>query len=155
MPQYPLTSWQIWNEQNTDTFWACKRNAKAFTALARVTANAIHDVDPGATIITGGAPNKHGGNYLRQMVKNGAKGIFDEVALHPYKKDADAVLAELRKARDLLNELGFKRWKMRVTEYGWATSGPHHKTHSANEAKHGTARQEDADEAGSAATSSN
>ncbi len=135
VPQHPFTSWQIWNEQNTDTFWACKRNAKRYTELARVTANAIHDVDPGATIITGGAPNKHGGDYLRKMFKNGARKIFDAVALHPYKKDADAVVAEVRKARNLLNDLGAKRWTIRVTEFGWATSGPPHKMHSADEAK--------------------
>jgi GH35 family endo-1,4-beta-xylanase len=135
VPQYPLTSWQIWNEQNTDTFWACKRSAAAYTELARVTANAIHDVDPDAAIITGGAPNKHGGDYLREMMKNGARKVFDGIALHPYKKDADAIVAEVKKARELLNDLDAKRWKIRVTEFGWATSGPFHKTHSVDEAK--------------------
>ena len=27
----PWKRWQIWNEPNTDTFWACKQNAKAYT----------------------------------------------------------------------------------------------------------------------------
>ena len=100
-----------------------------------MTANAIHDVDPDAFIISTGAPNKHGGDFLRKMVKNGAKPVFDSIALHPYKKDGDAVLKELRAARALLDDLGLKKWKMRVTEFGWATSGPPDKEHTTDEAR--------------------
>jgi hypothetical protein len=131
----PWTRWQIWNEPNTDTFWACKQNAKAYTEVARVAASAIHSIDADASIITAGAPNKHGGVYLRTMMKNGARKIFDEIALHPYKKDADAVVAEVKKARELLNDLDAKRWKIRISEFGWATSGPPQKTHTVDEAK--------------------
>jgi hypothetical protein len=134
---FALERYQIWNEANTDTFWACKRNAKAYTELARVAANAIHDVDPDARIITTGAPAKHGGDFLRRMFKRGAKKIFDELALHPYKKDADAVLAEVREARKLLNELGAKKWKLRVSEFGWATGGPPEKPHTTDETRQG------------------
>src|SRR5829696_4572398 len=73
----------------------------------------------------------------RTMMKNGARKIFDAIALHPYKKDADAVVAEVRKARELLDELHAKRWKIRISEFGWATSGPPHKTHTVDEAKQG------------------
>ena len=44
---------------------------QGYTELARVAANAIHSIDPDASIITAGAPNKHGGDYLRTMMKNG------------------------------------------------------------------------------------
>ena len=136
VPATPLTRWQIWNEANTDTFWACARKPKAYTELARVTANAIHEIDPKANIISTGAPNKHGGDFLRKMAKNGAKPVFDAIALHPYKKDADAILKELKQVRELLKEIKLAQWKMRVTEFGWATSGPFHKEHSVDEAKH-------------------
>jgi len=132
---YALTRWQIWNEANTDTFWACDRSPKAYTQLSKVTANAIHEVDPGAFIISTGAPNKHGGDFLRKMVKNGAKSVFNAIALHPYKKDGDAVLKELKQARSLMNDLGLKKWKIRVTEFGWATSGPPDKEHTTDEAR--------------------
>jgi hypothetical protein len=135
LASFALTRWQVWNEPNTDAFWACKQNAKAYTELARVAADAIHSIDADASIITAGAPNKHGGGYLRKMMKNGARKIFDGIALHPYKKDADAVVAEVKKARELLNDLDAKRWTIRISEFGWATSGPPHKTHTVDEAK--------------------
>jgi hypothetical protein len=136
VPAYPLTRWEMWNEPNLDKFWACKRNAKAYVELARTAADAIHDVDPGAQIITGGAPTKHGGDYLRKMFKAGARKVFDAFALHSYKKDADDVLAEIRKARDLLADLDAKKWKVYVTEFGWATGGPP-SGHTVDESKQG------------------
>jgi hypothetical protein len=132
---FALKRWQLWNEPNTDTFWACDKNPKAYMRLAKAAANAVHDIDPNASIITGGAPNKAGGDYLRKTFKNGAKSVFDALALHPYKKTADDVLAEVKQARSLLNDLGAKRWKLRITEFGWATGGPFHKVHTVDEAK--------------------
>ncbi len=134
---FALTRWQVWNEANTDTFWGCKRNAVAYMKLAKAAANAIHEVDPDANIITTGAPVKHHGDFLRKMFEHGAKGVFDAIALHPYKKDADAVLAEVRQARELVDDLGAKKWKLRVTEFGWATSGPPEKPHTTDEARQG------------------
>ena len=125
VPAYPLTQWQIWNEPNKSKFWACKTNPKAYVELSRAAANAIHAVDPKATIITAGAPREgKPGTYLRKMFKNGAKKVFDAFALHAYKKDADGVLAEVKKARDILADLGAASWKLHLTEFGWATGFP-------------------------------
>jgi hypothetical protein len=135
LASYAIKSWQVWNEPNTDTFWRCDENAKAYMKLAKVAAAAVRQVFPGAYVITGGSPNKQGGDFLRAMVKNGAKSIFDAVAVHQYKADAKQMLAELRDLRDLLAELGVKKWKLRVTEWGWATGGPHHKVHTVSESR--------------------
>jgi hypothetical protein len=125
LADYALDTWQIWNEPNKSKFWACKTNPKAYVELARVAANAIHAVDPNATIITAGAPREgKPGTYLRKMFKNGAKKVFDAFALHAYKKDADGVLAEVKKARDILADLGAANWELHVTEFGWATGFP-------------------------------
>ena len=43
--------------------------------------------------------------------------------------------AEVKKARELLNDLDAKGWKIRISEFGWATSGPPHKTHTVDEAR--------------------
>jgi hypothetical protein len=104
--------------------------------LAKVAAAAVRQVFPGAYVITGGSPNKQGGDFLRAMVKHGAKSVFDAVAIHQYKVDAKQMLAELRDVRELLAELKLKAWKLRVTEWGWATGGPFHVKHTVDEAKH-------------------
>ena len=136
LAQYALTRYEIWNEPNLGKFWACKPNAAAYVELARAATDAIHDIDPSATIITAGAPDKHGGKYLRKAFKAGAGKVFDGLALHSYKKSADDVLAEIRKARDMLADLDAKKWKVYVTEFGWATGGPPGE-HTVNESKQG------------------
>ena len=46
------------------------------------------------------------------------------MALHAYKKDADGVVAEVKKARDIMADLGLGKWKLLITEFGWATGFP-------------------------------
>ena len=136
LAQYALTRYEIWNEPNLGKFWACKPDASDYVALARAASQAIHEVDPGAEIISAGAPSKHGGEYLRKMFKAGARKVFDGFALHSYKRSADDVLDEIRKARDLLADLNAKKWKVYVTEFGWATGGPP-SGHTVDESKQG------------------
>ena len=125
LAHYALDRWQIWNEPNKTKFWACDPNPKAYVNLAREAADAIHEIDPGATIITAGAPREgKPGTYLRKMVEHGAKEVFDQLAIHTYKKDADAIIAEVSKAREIMADLGLGKWKVVITEYGWATGFP-------------------------------
>ena len=149
LARYALDRWQIWNEPNKTKFWACKPNPKAYVNLAREAAHAIHAVDPGATIIMAGAPREgKPGEYLRKVFKNGAKKVFDRFALHAYKKDADAVVAEVKKAREILADLGAAKWKLMITEFGWATGFPPGDHTSVTTRASGPADQEHAHEAG-------
>jgi polysaccharide biosynthesis protein PslG len=131
----PLTAYEIWNEPNVGVFWACQPNARAYVRLARVAANAIHSIDPRATIVSGGAPRRKAkGKYLRAMFRAGAARVFDALSLHLYESSARATLDILREARRFLNTHGARRWRIYLTEYGWATAGPK-SDHTVSEAK--------------------
>jgi hypothetical protein len=131
----PLTAYEVWNEPNVRTFWACQPNARAYVQLARAGANAIRSIDPRATIISGGAPRRKAkGKYLRAMFRAGARNVFDALSLHLYESSAQDTLDILRQARRFLDGHGSKRWRIYLTEYGWATAGPK-SDHTVSEAK--------------------
>jgi len=92
-----VNTFEIWNEPNTG-FWQPAPNPVAYTALLKASYTAIHSVDPGATVVSGGlapqgptldwvAPDGSGmspWHFLTAMYAAGAAGSFDAVGLHPY-----------------------------------------------------------------------
>ena len=88
-------AYEIWNEPNIG-FWQPAPNPVAYTAVLRAAYTAIHKVDPGAVVITGGMSPAGDGpstysphTWLRALYSQGAKPYFDAIGAHPYV-DADA-----------------------------------------------------------------
>ena len=52
-PRVPIRSWQIWNEQAADFFWATRPWQPSYVRLLRVAYRAVHRADPGATVVLG------------------------------------------------------------------------------------------------------
>jgi hypothetical protein len=84
-------SWEIWNEPNNPIFWQPKPNVSAYTALLKAAYTAIHQVDPTATVVSGGpAPAAtHGGwvsplDFVKGIYANGGQSFFDALGWHPY-----------------------------------------------------------------------
>ena len=92
VPEDPIDAWQIWNEQNSKSFYPPKPNpkgyAKLLTAAARRSARATRRAD----VVLGGMPELAGSRkaipgseYLAELYNvKGAKKNFDGVAPHPY-----------------------------------------------------------------------
>lgn len=84
--------WEIWNEPNMSEFWQPSPNVSAYARLFERASRAIHAVDPGATVITGGlapaanverrsiAPR----TFVLKMYRRGLRRHFDAVGIHPY-----------------------------------------------------------------------
>lgn len=129
LPQHPITAWQIWNEPNLKPYWGGRPNPPEYVALLRASAKAIRAVDPKAEIVTGGIPKSKLGiplkDYVALMGRAGAKGTFDTLAIHPYAETVDGVISGIQTARRALDRAGMPNVAIRVTESGWATSGPH------------------------------
>lgn len=129
LPPHPMTAWQIWNEPNLPAYWGGRPNEKEYVALLRASAAAIRGVDPKAEIVSAGLPESKLGipleDYVHLLAKAGAKGTFDTLAIHPYASNADGVLLGTEMARALLDRNGFGDVKLWITEFGWATGGPH------------------------------
>lgn len=87
-----VRSWEIWNEPNTADFWQPRPNVTAYARLFESASRAIHDVDPGATVITGGlapAANVEGSTvapftFVVKMYHRGLGRYLDAVGMHPY-----------------------------------------------------------------------
>ena len=136
-------TWEIWNEPNSSKFWPPRPDAIEYGELFRVAAEAIHGVDPEATLLIGGLSPKFEqpdaeippAVYLEQLYGNGAAQLADGVAVHPYSypslpMDGDQRtvggfkdLPALRSVLDRHRDGGKKIW---ITEFGAPTgTGPH------------------------------
>jgi hypothetical protein len=85
LPVTPIRSWQVWNEQAADFFWATRPWQPSYVKLLRKAYRAIHKADRGATVVLGSLAGVTSGTpweQLRQLYKAGAKGYFDVVSVH-------------------------------------------------------------------------
>ena len=90
----PIRGWQIWNEQNSPTFYQPEVDPQAYADLVEASAEAIHSRDPGAEVILGGMfgtpfqgkpPALDASKFLRELYAiDGMQDAFDSVAAHPY-----------------------------------------------------------------------
>jgi len=88
-----VAAWEIWNEQNTDSFFRPGPDVAGYTALLRAAYPAIKAADPNATVLTGGvapAATRVDGatisptDFLQGIYDHGGAGFFDAVGWHPY-----------------------------------------------------------------------
>lgn len=121
----PIRSWQVWNEPNLKAYWGGRPNQNEYLDMLRLTGDALHAVDPGAEIVTGGVPESKLGipleDYVNLLAKAGAKGTFDTLAIHPYARKPDGAIAAMVQAREALDKAGLTDVGLWVTEIGWAT----------------------------------
>ncbi|MDO8737076.1 MAG: cellulase family glycosylhydrolase [Thermoleophilia bacterium] len=90
-----IDTWEIWNEPNIDAFWKPDPDAVAYVDLLKGAYKQIKQVDPNATVISGGlspAENVEGRvapiDYLKSMYQNGARDYFDALGYHPFSYPA-------------------------------------------------------------------
>ncbi len=76
-----VSAYEIWNEEDSSTFWAGGPNPAAYAQLLKATYPVLKAADPGATVVLGGLT---GNDYpfLEEVYAAGAKGSFDVVAVH-------------------------------------------------------------------------
>ena len=129
----PIRTWQIWNEQNSPSFYRPKPDVGAYADLVSASAETIRKRDPDATIVLGGMfgtpfdgkpPAYTAWDFLRQLYAvPGAAGDFDGVGVHPYAAHMRKVESQTRLVHDEIERAGDDA-TMWITEIGWASSGP-------------------------------
>lgn len=96
--------------------------------MLRTVGSAIKGADPGTEVIAAAISESKLGmplqDFFQGMYNAGAKGAFDTLAVHPYAAAADQVYAIMLKDRRIADRNGDSGTPLRVTEVGWATSGP-------------------------------
>jgi Glycosyl hydrolase catalytic core len=134
LPQKPIRAWQIWNEQNSPSFYAPKPNVARYAKLLAAGNSAIKSVDPGAEVIVGGMfgtplggrkPGIAAWDFLAKLYDvKGSKKTFDGVAIHPYAAKLSKVQSQVDLMRDSMKAAHDTATDIWITELGWASSGP-------------------------------
>jgi hypothetical protein len=130
LPRKPIRAWQIWNEQNSKSFFAPKPNVKAYAKLLGAAADAIRPRDRGADIVLGGMAELAGSRkaiagpkYLTKLYKRrGVKRDFDGLGVHPYGAKLASVTGQVNRFRKSAKRARDPRVQLWITETGWGSA---------------------------------
>jgi len=136
LPKNPIRHWQIWNEQNSPSWYKPKPKVGGYADLLEAADRALGAVDPAADVIVGGlfySPLQGTGSamfsddYLRRLYNiKGARKHFDAIAPHPYASRLRDVKFQVKVLRKEMRKAGDRKSSIWVTEVGWASGGPKH-----------------------------
>ncbi len=130
--------WEIWNEENYYGYWMPTVNMSSYVSLLKASYIAIKNVDPNATVLTGGLAAVMTGqgnigeiDFVKQLYANGAKGYFDGVAVHPYSypflpsfNTTGNPWPGMTQMYQIMANNGDGQKKIWITEFGAPTNGP-------------------------------
>lgn len=125
----PLETWEIWNEENSPTFWTPEPSEREYALLLKRSSKALDAVDPEAQIMVGGmfaTPSSElatlSFDFLeRLLAKENTSELIDLVAIHPYGPSLGDVREQVERTRELLDEAGATETGLWVTEIGWGS----------------------------------
>jgi hypothetical protein len=125
----PLRALQIWNEQNSPTFYAPKPSPKDYAKLLKLSNQAL--AGTGIEVVLGGmfgTPRRNQGIYSWKFLKRlykikRAKKLFDVVAQHPYSPNINGIEAQVELARKQMRKGKDRKTPIWITELGWGSGG--------------------------------
>jgi hypothetical protein len=130
LPQVPVTDYEIWNEENSNTFMHPQTSApEAYADLYMAARAAIKSVDPQATVVVGGLALGKSDvtdevQFIQRMYAHrpDLAGHVDGVGLHPYQQTLADTYMRLAKFRQALDQVAGPSVPLEITEIGWATT---------------------------------
>jgi Cellulase (glycosyl hydrolase family 5) len=125
----PVTTYEVWNEENTKQFWHPQANApEAYADLYLATRAALKQVDPSARVVVGGLALANTdvtdeSQFVQRMYAHrpDLRGNVDAVGFHPYAPDVSGVETKLSQFRQTLDSVGAAGVPIEITEIGWPT----------------------------------
>lgn len=133
-------AYEIWNEPNTDWFWAPGPDAGQYVEMLKAAYPAAKQADPGATVVLGGL-SKSDFEYLEDVYRAGGGPYFDAVAVHPYTYGVDPTVAwnganagedpdrlsynsfpAIREVKATMDAFGDSDKQVWITEFGYSTT---------------------------------
>ncbi len=121
LPRVPVRMWQIWNEPDFTAYWSRQPFEPGYVRLLRATRPALRAADRAAKLVLAGLPN-FSWQYLADMYKLHARGLFDAVAVHPYTATPQGVITILGKVRAVMNRNGDRNKPILATELSWPSA---------------------------------
>lgn len=128
LPALPVPAYEIWNEENSHTFWDQQATApESYADLYAAARAAIRQVDTATPVVVGGLLDANATDpnlFLRRMVAHrpGLRRQIDAVGYHPYQESYGGILAGTQRLRATLRRLGMARTPMELTEIGISTA---------------------------------
>jgi len=127
----PITDWQLWNEQNSPSYWLPKVKAKSYGSFVKLTGAAVHGADPQGRLVLGGMftrPVQRRAVPLEKYIGDlyrvrRIKKAFDGLAVHSYSTKPSGGLKTVKSVRKVTKKHKDGRTPIWVTELGWASSG--------------------------------
>jgi hypothetical protein len=134
--------WEIWNEENLGGFWTPAPSAAMYTQLLKLSYEAIKNVQPNATVLSGGLGDLDRSPYsvnqqtfLTEMYQDGAAPYFDALGFHAYSFPALPSYVALWSGWSMIDDIpdsiraimdanGDTKKQIWITEYGAPTDGP-------------------------------
>jgi polysaccharide biosynthesis protein PslG len=124
----PIRTWQLWNEPSASYFWATPNYPQSYPALVRVAYDAIKQADPGAKVVLAGLASFRKANGrvttswgdLAAFYRNGLRGHYDVLALHPFAANLPRLLKTIRLSRRVLKRNREARKPIWITELSWS-----------------------------------
>src|SRR5262245_53853612 len=132
LPQLPMSTWEIWNEENT-VFFTNPPSPRAYAKLLKASRQAIRRADPHARVVVGGllgGPKKgikfRGAStaqgFLQRLYEvKGIKSSFDGVALHAYVTTARSLVPYMDQIRSVMAANKDRKASTYLTELGWGS----------------------------------
>jgi hypothetical protein len=129
LPYLPVQIFEVWNEEGSEPYYISPAD---YGPLYSATHDAIHDVDPTASVDVGGladdsesfySNDDYPSWYVTRMLDSDPSlvGHVDGFALHPYGTTATDVIEWLNEFRYILDGLGESSAPIDITEFGWVT----------------------------------
>jgi hypothetical protein len=127
----PMKAVQVWNEQNSPTFYAPRPSPKEYAKLLKISNEAISAADSDVDVVLGGmfgTPHRNQAifswKFLKRLYKaKKAKRLFDVVAVHPYSPNLDGIKAQVELIRKQMKRSKDRSTPVWITELGWGSSG--------------------------------
>ena len=131
-------AWELWNEPDSQEFWAGGADPPAYAALLRAAYPAIKAAQPSDIVVTGGMVGNNM-DFLAALYANGAGGAFDAVGVHTdtacltdgpgvyYRDERGRVgrytFSAYREVHAVMADHGDGAKPIWMTELGWSTQG--------------------------------
>lgn len=119
LPFRPVRTVEIWNEPDNNHNWGPDVNLQDYAKLYEAARAAIHRVNPGARVMTGGLAWTQ--SSLPRLLKAFEGKPIDAVAVHAYGATPRTTVALARFALSEMRKFGRGRTPVIVNEYGWTS----------------------------------
>ncbi|HEX8977586.1 MAG TPA: hypothetical protein VF781_13840 [Solirubrobacteraceae bacterium] len=119
LPYLPVSTVEVWNEPDNTHNWGPQINLRDYANLYEAVRSAVHRVNRGARVLTGGLAWTR--SSLPRLLKAFRGMPLDAVAIHPYAATPTGTIAVTRYALAEMRRQGRGATPTVVNEFGWTS----------------------------------